>query len=78
MLYNDTDRADLFEISVRGSLAYAFYLSHKHPTKQQWEMLQGKRDITLRDIGEVSYATGISMDLEFVDAKNGSNAEGDS
>lgn len=59
--------ADLFQISWRGVLATAFANTYVTPSEQQWEMLNGDREVTLRDIAKVGHDTGTTFEMKFVD-----------
>ena len=55
--------AELFEIACRGTLASAFYHTQTEPDEIQWEMLKGDREITMRDMGEISFATCVEFNM---------------
>ena len=57
------ENSELFELQVRGGLADAFAYSGMSPDAY-WPLLRGEREITLRDIGEVSAVTGFNMTLQ--------------
>jgi hypothetical protein len=57
------DFGELFEIACRGQLASAFYHTQVTPTLDQWQMLRGHREITMRDMGEISFATTLECSL---------------
>lgn len=59
--------ADLFEIQVRGKAAESFLRSGVEPTDEHWKILNGDREITLRDIGEIGYLTGYEMEFRLED-----------
>lgn len=55
---------ELFEIKVRGVCAAAFLAQDIAPTLEHMSMLRGKREITMRDIGEIGYSTGCNFKLD--------------
>lgn len=63
------EAVELFEIRCRGALAAAFDHAEKSPTSEQWQMLRGTREITLRDMGEISFATVTAFNLSFHERK---------
>jgi hypothetical protein len=54
---------DLFEIACQGQLASAFYRTQTEPNQEQWDMLTGRREINIRAIAEVSFATCLQFNL---------------
>lgn len=54
---------ELFELRVRGSLADAFVYGGMSPS-EYWPLLNGEKEITMRDIGEISAVTGFNMNLQ--------------
>lgn len=63
MKLSKEDFCKLFEIGCRGQLASAFYHTQTAPTPEQWDMLNGKREISMRDMGEISFATALEFSL---------------
>ena len=55
--------SELFELRVVGALAAAFHISGIVPTDEQWEILRGTRECTLRDMAEVGFDTGFQFDI---------------
>lgn len=53
--------AELFEIRVRGALAMMLDLRKLEPTSEEWEMIRGQRDVTMRDIGEISHRANFNV-----------------
>ena len=60
---------ELFEIRIRGMLARMFSARQTDPSPEQWEMLRGNREITLRDIGEIAFHLDFSVDLSLQSLK---------
>jgi hypothetical protein len=63
MKLSKDDFGALFEIACRGQLASAFYHTQTTPNQEQWDMLTGKREITMRDMGEISFSTTLECSL---------------
>lgn len=67
--------AELFEIRCRGILAAAFQYADKSPDDRQWEMLRGEREITMRDMGEISFKTCMFFDLSMIERRRPNDQE---
>jgi len=65
MTLEKDEAVELFEIRCRGALATAFDHAETQPTKEQWQMLRGTREITLRDMGEIGFSTVSCFSLSF-------------
>jgi hypothetical protein len=61
------DAVELFELRCRGALAAAFSHANIQPTEEQWQMLRGDKEITMRDMGEISFMTCLNFQLSFVE-----------
>ena len=59
--------AELFEIRARGLMAMALDVAGQTPTTDQWDMMRGARAITLRDLGELAFQTGVRLDFAMVE-----------
>ena len=46
---------NLLFISVRGEIAKAFINRDMNPTPEEWMLLNGNKELTLRDLGELAY-----------------------
>lgn len=58
--------ANLFDLAIRGALAQAF-MKRKYPlTKNYWDLLDGKTDITMRDVGEILYELDFEMEFRLI------------
>ena len=55
---------ELFEITVRGALAGAFAQTGVEPDEDQWEMLRGEREITMRDLGNIAHDLDLDLHLD--------------
>lgn len=67
----DKDTAvELFEIRCLGALAAAFQHAEKTPDENQWAMLRGEREVTMRDMGEISFATCMNFALSVVEKRH--------
>lgn len=53
----------LFEVRTRGVLAAAFSCANISPG-DYWQCINGKREITMRDIGEISHLTGCEIHMQ--------------
>jgi len=62
------ETAELFLLQVRGVLAMAFSQSGVMPTNDDWCILRGVDDPTLRDIGEIAGRTGYRLGFTMTDA----------
>lgn len=63
MTLSITQKTQLFELRVRGMLARMFHLTDTTPTDDQLDMLLGKEEITMRDIGEIAHGLGFFVEL---------------
>lgn len=61
------ERTELFLLQVRGNMATAFQHSGVTPTNDDWCILRGVDEPTMRQIGEIGYRTGFNMHLQLVD-----------
>ena len=57
------DRTELFLLEVRGTVATAFQYSGEVPTVDDWCILRGVDDPTMRQIGEIAGRTGFNISL---------------
>ena len=71
---NKDTLAELFEIHCQGALAAAFQHAGITPIKKQWDMLRGEREITVRDIGEISFATGLNFSMTLIEKRQPDDA----
>lgn len=60
------DVIELFELRIRGTMAFAFAQSGTVPTEAWWKMLRGEDDFTMRDIANIGYETGYQCDISFI------------
>ena len=65
------DTIDLFALSVRGELARAFMRSGMTPSPEEWHMLSGVREITMRDIGAIAFKCGFTASITFMERNDG-------
>ncbi len=63
------ERAELFEVQVRGTVATAFNESGVVPTQQEWDIIRGLAEPTMRDVGEIAGRTGFNVYLQLHDRK---------
>ena len=63
MALTKEETAELFLLQVRGGLAMAFSHSGVLPTNDDWCILRGVDDPTLRDIGEIAGRTGYRVSI---------------
>ncbi len=61
------DHIDLFILSIRGELARAFLHSGVTPNPEEWHMLSGVREITMRDIGAIAFKCGFTASITFTE-----------
>jgi hypothetical protein len=61
------DRTRLFLLQVRGTMATAFVYSDTEPTTDEWMILDGMKEPTLRQMGEIAYRTGYNVNLQLHD-----------
>lgn len=59
--------ASLFVLTVRGTLAKMFMLRQTDPSHEQWQMLNGGREITMRDLGEIAGELDFELDFRVTD-----------
>jgi hypothetical protein len=45
---------ELFDLQVRGLIATVFASAGIEPNEQAWAMLRGEKEVTMRDLGEIS------------------------
>ena len=64
---NKDTYSKLFELSVIGLLANAFYSRKITPSAEQWEILHGQREMSLRELAEIAAELGYSIEFSFVD-----------
>ena len=64
------DFVQLFEISCLGSLASAFYHTQTEPTTEQWQMIRGEREITMRDMGGISFSTCLEFNVNMTPVRD--------
>jgi hypothetical protein len=67
---NAEQASELFEIRCRGAMAEAFHSSGVEPTSEQWKILRGERELTLRDIAEIGFATDVKFAFSFHDIED--------
>lgn len=66
----DKDTAvELFEIRCLGALATAFQHAEKTPDANQWAMLRGEKEVTMRDMGEISFSTCMNFSLSMIEKR---------
>lgn len=70
-MMNKDDHADLFSLSVRGELARMFLHRAVEPTPEEWQMLSGTREITVRDIGNMAFRCNSEAIFTIVDRADG-------
>ena len=75
MKLSQEQAAELFTIRIRGAMAAAFEHANIIPTYEQWAMLTGTREITMRDLGEISFITRVHFSLSFQDTTEPSPLE---
>lgn len=63
------DRAELFEIQVRGAMATAFNQSSQVPTQEDWDLIRGLTEPTMRHIAEIGSRTGFNMHMQLHERK---------
>lgn len=61
--YSKETAAELFELRVRGLLALAFSRRGVEPNGDQWDMLRDEKEITLRDVGEITYLLDFDIEM---------------
>ena len=71
------ENTDLFEIMTRGTMASAFAYSNANPEPRHWDMMQGRQEMTMRDIGEVGALTGFNMNLQLSQNRHLENSDED-
>ncbi|QJA43018.1 hypothetical protein [Phaeobacter phage MD18] len=61
MTLTKDETAELFTVQVRGAIATAYLHANKTPLPHHAQMIRGTREITMRDIGEVGFETGVEF-----------------
>ena len=61
------DRTELFTVQVRGAIATAFAHSGVAPEIEDWAVIRGDTDPTMRQIGDIGYRTGFNMYVQLID-----------
>ena len=59
------EAAELFTMQVRGAIATAYLHANLTPLPHHAQMIRGTREITMRDIGEVGFHTGVEFNTAF-------------
>jgi hypothetical protein len=57
------DYSRLFEIQTQGAIATAFVYSGVAVEDKHWNMMTGAAEVTMRDLGEIGFITGMNMSL---------------
>jgi hypothetical protein len=57
------DYSRLFEVQTQGAIATAFVYSGVSVEGKHWDMMTGVNEITMRDLGEIGFITGMNMSL---------------
>lgn len=61
------ERTELFLIQTRGTIATAFQHSSTVPTAEEWSVIRGEADPTMRQMGEIAWRTGFNLTLQLHD-----------
>ena len=54
---------ELTELRVRGLFALMMQQRHVEPTEDEWDILNGEREITARDLGEIAGKYGFEVNF---------------
>lgn len=65
MALTKDETGELFTMQVRGLLATAYLHANMSPLPHHAQMIRGTREITMRDIAEVGFHTGVEFNTAF-------------
>lgn len=60
----------LFELSVRGAIASMFVQRRVEPNQHEWDLINGRETLTVRDIGEISLKLSFDIRIKLYDKCN--------
>jgi hypothetical protein len=69
-MYDIKDYSQLFQIQIQGAIATAFVFSGVPIEDNHWDMMTGSAEITMRDLGEIGFLTGVNLTLNLSQNKH--------